>query len=474
MRYQEPIYIQSKVSAVRNKGIPNANMSSDMCVFYAPEFSIGGACKIDCTATTATTYVISTATTIPLTFGFTGNVSTFSATNATFKYEVYKYNPSLNRFTLPPVFRSNDFSYPSFSGTNSFIDTIPVTNLTLDGEYLVKGYYKFNACTEYLNKLGKTVDTSIYKGGTEYNLYDPNLDFYFIAFKAADKPVFANSGSNSIPSGLLLQQPFILSDGQTSFVIANNFNGTPIITLNGLVLAIGLDYTLSGNVVTLVAPAVNGDIATSIYTTNTSSSLKGENFTINKMILSGTTNNQGNEKAYFNTTTQKYEIYLDTAPSSSSNIMLMLNGATLTNGVDFYPSSSNTKRLILEGDLVVGDIITLVYFPSLSVTGEIRVSSPIVNWTITNPPQLVNGVFTLEVSLDNSFTSIYSSLTQNYVVGQIGYTDSFSLSGPIGQKLYYRVKNQKTFVSLCGFSATSITYSDIIPIVIATNSINSY
>ena len=100
MRYQEPIYIQNENSAVRNKDILNVNMSSDMCVFEAPLFSVSGASKIDCTGSTGTTYVVTTATTIPLAFNFTGNVDTFTATSATFKYEIYKYSTNANIFTV--------------------------------------------------------------------------------------------------------------------------------------------------------------------------------------------------------------------------------------------------------------------------------------------------------------------------------------------------------------------------------------
>ena len=92
MRYQQLIYIQNENSGVRNSDILNVNMSSDICIFENPLFSVSGATKIDCTGSTGTTYVVTTATTIPLTFNFTGNVDTFTATSATFKYQIYKYN----------------------------------------------------------------------------------------------------------------------------------------------------------------------------------------------------------------------------------------------------------------------------------------------------------------------------------------------------------------------------------------------
>jgi phage gp45-like len=75
MRYQQLIYIQNQHQGVRNKDILNVNTSSDICVFNSPLYTISGASKIDCTGVTGTTYVITTGTTIPVTFNFTANTS---------------------------------------------------------------------------------------------------------------------------------------------------------------------------------------------------------------------------------------------------------------------------------------------------------------------------------------------------------------------------------------------------------------
>ena len=37
--------------------------------------------------------------------------------------------------------------------------------------------------TNLTEKLGKKIDTIEYKSGLEYNLYQPELDYYFIAIK---------------------------------------------------------------------------------------------------------------------------------------------------------------------------------------------------------------------------------------------------------------------------------------------------
>ena len=474
MRYQQLIYIQNENSAVRNSDILNVNMSSDICIFENPLFSVSGATKIDCTGSTGTTYVVTTATTIPLTFNFTGNVDTFTATSATFKYQIYKYNTIANIFSQPALYRSDTFVYSAFSGTNTITESVPISSLNLDGDYLIKGYYQFSACTDFLGRLGKTIDTLSFISGSEYGLYDSYLDYYFIAFKGAEKPKLLINASTSIPSGALFQQVIFPNKGDTVITVNGAYTGQYLVTLNGLTLARLYDYTYTGNVITLISPASEGDVITVIYTTITGVDLTSDTNYINSPIVSGVTDGQGSNKVYFNTTTQRYETYTTVVPSSPQSTIVMLNGATLARDIDYYQSISNNKRIIFEGSLMVGDIITIVYFPEVSTVNGIFVTDPAVTWSINNSPQSVNGTFSLEISTGDSFTTLYSNTSQPYVVGQTVYTDTFVASGTVGTKLYYRVKNEKNYQTLCGQIITDVVYSDIIPVVIQTNAINSY
>ena len=54
------------------------------------------------------------------------------------------------------------------------------------------------------------------------------------------------------------------------------------------------------------------------------------------------------------------------------------------------------------------------------------------------------------------------------------YFDNFIASGTVGTYLYYRVKNEKNYENLCGQITTDVAYSEIIPVVIQSNAINSY
>jgi hypothetical protein len=489
MRYQEKIYIQNNHSGLRNRDNVNVNMSSDMCIFNTPSFDLIGGSKIDCTgSTSASTYFITSESDVTLTFDFTANTESFTATNATFKYEVYKYNNSLQVFLNSPIYKSGQISYSAFSGTNQSIQNIPISSLDIDGDYLVKGYYNFPVCTDFLGKLGKEVDTLVYKSGNKYGIYDEFLDYNFTVIRQPDEPLFLNNGSNNLPSGKLQQQIIlpesmgtvidedgnILPDIGFNTFLVSDYSGSFVVTLNGLVLAPIEDYTFTGNLVTLNTVIKTDDIITVLFTTAGPNTLTSDNIFVNTATVSGSTDNQGDNKYYYNTTTGKFEIYTNVTPNDGDSVIVMLNGVTLANGIDFYQSISNTKRLILEGDLLVGDVITIAYFPKTSVVNGVTTTEPFVSWIINNAPQSVNGFFSLELSPDTAFSGLVYSSTTDYVIGQSVYGTDLVITGSVGTNLYYRVKNEKNFVNLCGNIISAATYSEVIPILIQSNSINSY
>lgn len=475
MRSQQIIYIQNENSAVRNKDILNVNMSSDICVFNAPSYNIDGASKIDCNSISASTYIVPlTGTQISVLFEFTGNTYSFYSNYTVFKYEIYKYYPQNNSFITPPVYKSPYIHYYDLDEFNNIIQNIPVNNLLLDGEYIIKGFYESNICTDFMSKLGARFDTLKNRSGSEYGLYNGSLDYYFIAIREAETPQFIGTSSNTPAASQLHQQVIIPENGQVNVTITNNYSGTFIVTLNGLVLAPTYDYTFTGSVITFNESLLNTDILTIFYVTTGGNNLIGDNIYVNTFISSGTTNNEGSNVVYFNTDTSKYELYTSVIPSDGGKILVMINGVTLANGIDYYQSITNPKRIILEGDIVLNDLITIVFFPKTNVVNGLNTNAPIVTWTVQNAPQTNNGLFTLEVSTGSSFNSFYYTGTTNYVVGTSVYNKQFTASGSFGDKFYYRVKNEKKYVTLCGDIITSTKYSEIIPITIQTNSINSY
>jgi hypothetical protein len=485
--FENNIYIQTAYQGVRNKDILNVNTSSDICTFIAPDYTISGASKLPCNAdfsaiTTGTSYVysISTDTTKDITFQFTGNTDSFTGTNATFKYEIYKFDNNLGYYHYPPQYRSSEISWSTFSGTSALTESIPLSNLSIDGDYIIKGFFIHDVCTEFANRLGLRYDTSTFVSGEIFGLYEPNKDFYMVIFREADVPQLTiNTGAGSL-TPTIRQKVIIPKNDETQFLLPDDASPDFIVTLNGLVLSDTYDYSTtqysggSNSIgITLSGSIKDTDIITFIYSSKNSTVLKTDTIDVTS-IPSGPTNGEGSNSVYYNTTESKYEIYTTITPLTTNDIIVMINGVTLANGVDYYQSITNSKRIILTGTLLIGDIITIGYIPNIDYVDSINTPTPNINWTIANPPQLVNGEFILEFASDSLMTTQVSSAQTEYVIGQVTYNASGLISGSVGTNLYYRVTNIKNYETLCGDLIQSIAYSEIIPITIATNSINSY
>jgi hypothetical protein len=176
----------------------------------------------------------------------------------------------------------------------------------------------------------------------------------------------------------------------------------------------------------------------------------------------------------YNTTTGKYEIYIDSDPLTQNDIIVTINGAVLANNIDYYQSSSNSKRIILEGDIIVGDIINIYYNSFTNIVDEILTDSPTFAWSVETPFLVNNGSFTLEISSDINFSTIINSDTIPYIVGQNSYFLPVNVNAKYNDILYYRVRNDKNYKTLCGQNLTISTYSDTTKIKLKTNSVNRY
>lgn len=506
MRYQERIYLQTNVSALRNRDINIFNMSTDICIFNAPAYYVSGATILDCTVLSATSisgysHIITGETqSIELGFVFTANTETFNSTNALFKYKLYRYQDDTNTFSAIPRYTSDNIYYSSLTNSAT-TQVIPSTGITLDNEYIIKGFYSFSACTEYMNKLNSIVDTSNYVGGDQYGIYNKNFDYYFAAVQTAATPIFNYNASNSVANSSL-QQVYLPINYYTIYPNFEQFNfdsidfndpnilpqqdntmiGIPvdvdtpfILTLNGLVLAKDADYTYSGgSIVYFNAPLSTEDVITLIYTSTSPNPIKNDIFEVTSTIPTGPTNGEGSNSIYYNTTTSRYELFTSTKPTDFNKVLVMINGVMLANGIDFYQSTSNPNRIILNGDLMLNDIITISYFPD-GVTGDITTQTPTASWEISPTPNKLNGYFTLQLATDVTFTNIVYTATTDYYVGSAFYSIEFPVSGyTYGDRLFYRVRNDKNYETICGNIINSYAYSETVPITIASNSINSY
>lgn len=483
MRRQWPIYIQSPLPCVRNKAINNVNSSSDVCIFANPQFYVSGATTIPTTypylnsGSTGVYLFSSTASVINFDFIFTGNMNSFdviSSGDTAFKYSIYKLDDTIDEFNAPSIYDSPEFVYSAVSATSSITISVSSTTLNLDGEYIFKGNFVHNACTDILRRLGVRDDTANYLSGSIYSLYDPDFDYYFIGITSAMTPIFNNAVNPQNMGDLAGYTLFPIADGQTSLTYNIVFNGDPIVTLNGLVLSKNYDYVLTASTIVFASSLVLSDVITMIGSVGASdTTIKNDLIIINNPISEGPTGGQGSNSVYFNSTTGKFEVYTSINPTTS-NLIITLNGVVLAPNIDYYQSTSYIRRFILDGNLVVGDVINIYYLPYTNVVGDIYTNLVSIRWEVPIVPQKVNGFFTLELSTGSTFSNLLTSATTLYQIGVGVYQASVSLTGSAGTILYYRVKNNKNYETLTGDIIATEAYSETIPITIATNTLLSY
>jgi len=382
-----------------------------------------------------------------------------------------------------PVYSSEYINWSGFSGTSAYTTSITANTIDPDGEYIIKGQFNHDVSTEFGKLLGYNYTTVPSLNGDPYGIYQSNKDKYFIAFKEADTPELENgeTGDGGTLNGLTVLS--ILLDGTTTEFNLPLSNGAYLISLNGITLSPEYDYSITEIEVdedfvsnlTLSAQTFNEDILTYAFTNGIeNNNIKADSFDIASTIVSGTTNQEGANTVYYNTTKGKYELYLSRTPITSNDIVITLNGITLANNVDYFQSNTNPKRIILEGNLIISDLLTAYYNTSTNIQGNQFGTGVTVSWSIQNAPINNDGLFTVQSSNDNNFTSIVSSGTTSYIAGQTSYGQLINLVGTFGDKQYYRVKNEKKFKNLCGEILTTEKYSETVEITIQTNLNNSY
>tara|TARA_R110000796_G_scaffold219934_2_gene336029 strand:+ start:1973 stop:3418 length:1446 start_codon:yes stop_codon:yes gene_type:complete len=479
MRYQERTYIQTPHTCVRNKVINIVSMSSDLCEFNEPTYTMTGATGMTEVFSAATIsdhniHIIDSGTTFDLSFEFTGNVETFIDTDTSFKYNIYRYNTDTNVFTTPSVFSSGNIEWSTFSGTSAFTDTLLNDEFVIDGEYVVKGSYDFTSCTDYLSELGDTNDTTLPLVGDIYGIYNTTFDDYFALIRKAIKPVFSSTPTDPSSLGTLIVES-TLFDGVDVLVsdeitTENTWVGNVIVALNGITLAEDEDFTTLNNDTIIFLSSINlSDVVTVAYVNDgTGNGLTSESFIVSAPIASGATDSEGSNKYYYNTDINKNEIYMLSEPVIFNDVIVTLNGVTLANVIDYSQSTTNPKRIILNGLIFDSDVITISYNSYAGIVGTIYTDNFDIYWTVTPAPTNVNGLFTALVASDESFSAgtVVFSATTPYVTNQSSYNANINLSGYTGTTAVYKVTNQKDFTLLTGGTISTITDSDIIPITL--------
>ena len=374
-------------------------------------------------------------------------------------------------------YMKNFMNILDFSGESGTTLTIPLNRIN-EGEFLIKGYYDYPIKTLIQHQLGirrNTVNT--YKIGSEYNIYNPETDWYFLNIFKADKPFFVNTDvvdTNQIAN--LTVSSRITTSGQTRFSYESLSD--PIVTYNGIQLAKGLEYssnteTAGVSYVEFYEPTLPNRLVTLAFVREGQpNNLKVDTYVVTSPIVSGETNQQtDDDKLYYNTTKETFEYYLPVRPQG--DVGLSINGELLSHNIEYLQSSSDLRRMIILVEVKPKDIIQAFYSPVTGLFGPLQTNTPTLSWTITNRPIIgQSGVFTVEVTDedDKSFENIKYISTTPYIIGENSYSVEMDFSeATAGTKLIYRVKNQKFYTPIVGEIITSIAYSDTIPIEIVSN-----
>jgi hypothetical protein len=399
--------------------------------------------------------------------------------NLSYYGEVYKYDTNLSLFTKSAV---NTISIEHSKLTGDTINEvfIPLNEIG-EGEFIIKSYWNYDINTLMYKQLKKTknsVDT--YKRGELYGLYSPETDWYFISLFEADKPLFSNNFA-PVPGGInnLSVSTTLTTSGVTKYFY-NNLS-EPIVSYNGSVLAKNIEYSAStsgtSKYIELLFSPLDKQILTIAYVTNGSTDdLLTDLYTVRGAIKSGATGTQlSTDRVFYNTTQNKYEFYLLSEPVT--DIVISINGSVLAKNIEYYRSSSNSRRIILEETLKSGDIIECFYTPKSAINGPISTNQPNISWFINNSPLSTNGRFVVEFadSTDEEFNTILYSAITNYVISQKTYNSVVSLTNAVaGDKFVYRVKNEKFYQPISGETIYSFSYSDVNEIEITSNNGNTY
>ena len=394
--------------------------------------------------------------------------------------EIYKYNQTIGQFSNSSV---SNFTIPYESLTGDNKNTIAIQSADIgEGEFLVKSYWQYDVNTLFAKQEKVRKDNiTTYKRGELYGLYVPETDWYFISLYDASKPIFNNSESPA-PTGIntLVVSTQFTESGRTDYYIQGL--SEPIVSYNGSVLAKNIEYSAytsgSTRFIRLNFAPLDSQILTYAYVRDGGSNdILPDLYIINNTIKSGDTGTQSStDRVFYNITENKYEFYLLSVPIS--DVVLSINGSILTNGIEYYPSQTNNRRIIFDS-LVLNnsDIIEAFYQPKANVTGGVRTNSPTISWSIDTPPMDNNGKFIIEFvdDTDKNFENILYSFEVDYIVSQRTYSKNVVLTNAkAGDKFIYRVKNEKFYIPIIGETIYSVSYSDVNNIEILVNSGGSY
>ncbi len=498
------------VAFVKESKLLQPTWDASVCVNEISTFSLTGATKIELSSLTNNSlYNKSIATGHSLSFNFTSATETLTASTTEFYFGVHKYNNSVNikGFDDTPVYVFSASS-TAFTTSTTISTIIPDSKLLCDSEYIIKPYFIFDTCSDsgqlfapqkpynmyeefiysaynrnYRNSTiffdytkfslssGSPISSLIPK--TDYTPlfknYNKDYDFYFVSNCNPNIPilVLATTTENQ---GLIVESININTEQFTKFITEYEPIGDIVVAVNGITLQKGIEYD-NDNTITIPSIAkrsfvlsqrltsLHNDILTVSYYKNNNSLYKlvREDFT-----YTGSTN------IVYNNITSKFDVNISNSRISNSDLIVYLNGVTLSNGSDYTISVYNQNKIVLNFNLENNDIVSVVYFTTynnllINATGP----SYLVNWNINNViTEPIKGNFIHEFfdisDTGLTGTTLYSKITDyTYFTTSFSEIFTWSQTGLIdGASYLYRINSYKYFKTINNIDLSAITYSN--------------
>jgi hypothetical protein len=485
----------------KGRAINNYNERSNFTTFNLPTFYVSGATKIYTGTTTATTgvYLVDTLSSITFTVVFTGGTNNYFVGSNAVRYQLHQRStpttisigtPSNPNQIIPiignPIFSINPLEFTqyytstnlySFTGSGYSAITFTYNLSESEGEFIIKGIFKWTNFTYFSNLLGVEYTEPIIQNSNSYSIYEPNEDYYFIYLKKAKKPTITLDTVivDTFPINIAVIIPSF--NGQTAFPLGltPSTNGTDIlVTVNGITLSTS-EYYYSANTLYITSGYIEtDDIINMVYSTvSNAPPVQTESYKITS--IPNTTYPSYGQKVIYNTSTSKYEYWLDNEVVGQP--VLSINGQILTNNVDFYVSSTNKKRIIFVDTLSINDIIT-VFYNAITTNGTDILNKDFnISWTLPEPTTNNLGYFSVQLANDGDITfsnPIYNGVIF-YGINQTKYTSTVSITGgTYGQKILSKITNYKNYYTVLGELIQTYNESDIVTFTIKTNALNNY
>ncbi len=516
------LLVQTEIDRAGLSNIYNISNTLAFCneTFKNPLYNLDGATKAtsaftttSCSGiTTASTYSTTACTAVynfseiddfTLTFNITGNTQ-YTGYTGDFCYHTFDISNFLTQekdyVVKQDSVLSDCFIYSAITG-NTLVETINVGELPRkDAQYLIKDYNLFYTknCQDKLriNTFDLTtqpIDTIFSEG------------WYFITVVNPEPPVFGLViNSPLVDSTTLITESPELVEGQTSVFKINGIplNNKILLYVNGIQLTEGMDWVIlpeNSRLIEITSGALEPgrDIITVTYLnlsrdTENIFNLNEDYLQLDSMVVNTITTDVVYSGAVrpsvnYNTVRSRQEVLLTSAIKDFSNIIFTVNGVRLSINKDYYLSSSDSRRLIIDpsGSIDLGDSVSIFYLTKETNDyldlGYYRSLKPGITWSVPSSYERYlskNGKFLLQVTTgsDTNFdTPIQNKFVDFEQLNNVYTAELDELPTNLGENFLVRVYFFKDYPILFNNIITTRSVSNIASFRVNINfSKNSY